>query len=139
MTEDSVRGAPPMNSVNKAARYKAVVWLGRSTTVSVVVIVVDSVAGGRWSNSIVPAIGVVRKRVSNSNGRLGISSLMKCTSAIRQMAYGAVPDALDEYLQMGALTARKSLQLFCKAIMELYGEAFLRKPTYTAWKNSAYH
>ncbi|GKD57212.1 hypothetical protein Tco_1290599 [Tanacetum coccineum] len=123
----------------KAARYKAVVWLGRSTTVSVVVIVVDSVAGGRWSNLIVPAIGVVRKRVPNSNGRLGISSLMKCTSAIRQMAYGAVPDALDEYLQMGALTARKSLQLFCKAIMELYGEAFLRKPTYTAWKNSAYH
>ncbi|GJZ23246.1 putative heat shock protein 70 family protein [Tanacetum coccineum] len=32
-------------------------------------------------------------------GRLGISSLMKCTSTIRQMAYGAIPDALDEYLQ----------------------------------------
>ncbi|GJY39198.1 hypothetical protein Tco_0425562 [Tanacetum coccineum] len=29
---------------------------------------------------------------------LSISSLMKYTSAIRQMAYGAVPDALDEYL-----------------------------------------
>ncbi|GJS67928.1 putative nuclease HARBI1 isoform X2 [Tanacetum coccineum] len=56
---------------------------------------------------------------------------MKCTSAIRQMAYGAVPDALDEYLQMGATTARDSLRLFCKAIMELYGEEFLRKPTYT--------
>ncbi|GJY63664.1 ALP1-like protein [Tanacetum coccineum] len=47
---------------------------------------------------------------------------MKCTSIIRQMAYGADPDALDEYLQMGATTARKSLLLFCKAIMELYGE-----------------
>ncbi|GKD24037.1 ALP1-like protein [Tanacetum coccineum] len=45
---------------------------------------------------------------------------MKCTSAIRQMAYRAVPDALDEYLQIGATTARKSLRLFCKAIMELY-------------------
>ncbi|GJV41651.1 reverse transcriptase domain-containing protein [Tanacetum coccineum] len=33
---------------------------------------------------------------------------MKCTFAIRQMAYGAVPDALDEYLQMGATTARWS-------------------------------
>ncbi|GKB72482.1 reverse transcriptase domain-containing protein [Tanacetum coccineum] len=37
--------------------------------------------------------------------RLGISSLMKCTSVILQMAYEAVPDALDEYLQMGATTA----------------------------------
>ncbi|GKA73760.1 ALP1-like protein [Tanacetum coccineum] len=64
----------------------------------------------------------------------------KCTSAILQMAYGAVPDALDEYLQMGATTARKSLQLFCKAIMELYGEQFLRKLTNTDMeKLYAYH
>nr|GEY04664.1 hypothetical protein [Tanacetum cinerariifolium] len=62
---------------------------------------------------------------------VGISSLMKCTFAIRQMAYEAFPDALNEYLQMGATTARKSLQMFCKAIMELYSEEFLRKPTYT--------
>ncbi|GKD76917.1 ALP1-like protein, partial [Tanacetum coccineum] len=41
-------------------------------------------------------------------GHLGISSLMKCTSAIRQMAYGAVPDSLDEYLQMGATKARRN-------------------------------
>nr|GEX05085.1 hypothetical protein [Tanacetum cinerariifolium] len=67
-------------------------------------------------------------------GRLGISLLMKCTIAIRQMAYRVNPDALDEYLKMGATTARKSLQLFCKAIMELYGEEFLRKPTYTDMK-----
>ncbi|GJS82237.1 ALP1-like protein [Tanacetum coccineum] len=50
------------------------------------------------------------------------------------MAYGAVPDALDEYLQMSATTASKCLQMFCKAIMELYGEEFLRKPTYTDMK-----
>ncbi|GJX63496.1 hypothetical protein Tco_0296396 [Tanacetum coccineum] len=39
---------------------------------------------------------------------------MKCTSAIRQIAYGAVPDSLDENLQMGATTARDSLRIFCK-------------------------
>ncbi|GKC21403.1 hypothetical protein Tco_1023553 [Tanacetum coccineum] len=33
-------------------------------------------------------------------GREGISSLLKCTSPIRQLAYGVVPDFLDEYLQM---------------------------------------
>ncbi|GKA82884.1 ALP1-like protein [Tanacetum coccineum] len=56
---------------------------------------------------------------------------MKCTFAIRQLAYGSVSDSLDEYLQMGETTARKSLQIFCKVIMNLYGEEFLRKPTYT--------
>ncbi|GKA31044.1 hypothetical protein Tco_0717349 [Tanacetum coccineum] len=32
-------------------------------------------------------------------GRTGISSLMKYSSAIRQLAYDNVSDALDEYLQ----------------------------------------
>ncbi|GKC61834.1 ALP1-like protein [Tanacetum coccineum] len=73
-------------------------------------------------------------------GQRSISALMKCTSAIRQMAYGAVPDSLDEYLQMGATTARDSLRIFCKVIMNLYGEEFLRKPTYTdIEKLYAYH
>ncbi|GJY50496.1 ALP1-like protein [Tanacetum coccineum] len=49
-------------------------------------------------------------------GKVGISSLMKCTFAIRQMAYRAVPDSLDEYLQMGATTARDSLRIFCKHV-----------------------
>nr|GEY88505.1 hypothetical protein [Tanacetum cinerariifolium] len=57
--------------------------------------------------------------------------LMKCTSVIHQLAYGCVPDSLDEYLHMGATTARKCLKNFCKVIMNLYGEEFLRKPTYT--------
>ncbi|GJV52790.1 ALP1-like protein [Tanacetum coccineum] len=61
---------------------------------------------------------------------------MKCTSAIRQMAYGAVPD----YLEMGATTARDSLRIFCMIIMNLYGEEFLRNPTYTDMeKLYAYH
>ncbi|GKA09343.1 hypothetical protein Tco_0688674 [Tanacetum coccineum] len=39
---------------------------------------------------------------------------MKCTSAIRQLAYDAVPNALDEYLQMGKATARVALKLLVK-------------------------
>nr|GEY12072.1 hypothetical protein [Tanacetum cinerariifolium] len=69
-----------------------------------------------------------------------ISTLMKYTFAIRQLAYGCVPDSLDEYLQMGATTTRKYLKNFCKVIMNLYGEEFLRKPTYTDMKKLyAYH
>ncbi|GJT89687.1 hypothetical protein Tco_1078532 [Tanacetum coccineum] len=48
-------------------------------------------------------------QTNDCTGKVGISSLMKYTSAICQMAYRAVPDALDEYLQMGATTARNSL------------------------------
>nr|GEU36673.1 hypothetical protein [Tanacetum cinerariifolium] len=32
-------------------------------------------------------------------GRLGFSPLLKCTLAIRQLAYGTSPDAFDEYLR----------------------------------------
>ncbi|GKE72019.1 ALP1-like protein [Tanacetum coccineum] len=41
---------------------------------------------------------------------------------------------------MGATTVRKCLQMFCKAIMELYDGEFLRKPSYTDMKKVyAYH
>ncbi|GJT84056.1 DNA/RNA polymerases superfamily protein [Tanacetum coccineum] len=56
---------------------------------------------------------------------------MKCISAIRQLTYDVVPDALDEYMQMGAKTFYDALQAFYKAIMDLYEYAFLRRPTYT--------
>ncbi|GJT03203.1 ALP1-like protein [Tanacetum coccineum] len=46
-------------------------------------------------------------------GQRSISALMKCTSAICQLAYGCVPDSLDEYLQMGATTSCDSLRIFC--------------------------
>nr|GEW63476.1 hypothetical protein [Tanacetum cinerariifolium] len=55
------------------------------------------------------------------------------------MAYGAVPDSLDEYLQMDAATARDSLQIFYKVIKNLYGKEFLRKPTYTDMKKLYVH
>ncbi|GJT06018.1 ALP1-like protein [Tanacetum coccineum] len=71
------------------------------------------------------------QQTNDCTRKVGISALMKCTFAIRQMAYEAVLDSLDEYLQMGATTARDALRIFCKVIMNLYGEEFLRKPTYT--------
>ncbi|GJV49941.1 hypothetical protein Tco_1440153 [Tanacetum coccineum] len=40
-------------------------------------------------------------------GRMSISALMKCTTAIRQMAYGSTPDAFDEYLQMRSRAAEE--------------------------------
>nr|GEW33393.1 hypothetical protein [Tanacetum cinerariifolium] len=64
-------------------------------------------------------------------GKLRIYPLMKCTSAIRQLAYNIVLDALDEYLQMGHATSRQSLEHFCRSIIHIFGPEFLRKPTIT--------
>ncbi|GJY91912.1 reverse transcriptase domain-containing protein [Tanacetum coccineum] len=54
---------------------------------------------------------------------------MKCTSAIRQLAYGTAPDAFDEYLQIAERTSRACLDNFTKCIHVLFAETFLRKPT----------
>ncbi|GKC87246.1 transcription elongation factor SPT6 [Tanacetum coccineum] len=62
-------------------------------------------------------------------GLKSFSVIMKCTSAIRQLAYGTTSDALDEYLQMGAHCARDCLDYFCMCVMNLYQPGFLRKPT----------
>ncbi|GJS06702.1 reverse transcriptase domain-containing protein [Tanacetum coccineum] len=60
-----------------------------------------------------------------------ISALVKCTSAIRQLAYAVVPDSLDEYLQIGEKTSRDCLMHFCNGVIELYDEEYLRRPTQT--------
>nr|GEW89494.1 hypothetical protein [Tanacetum cinerariifolium] len=64
-------------------------------------------------------------------GKASISALVKCTSAIRQLAYAAVPDSLDEYLQIGEKTSRDCLMHFCNGVIQLYGEEYLRRPTQT--------
>ncbi|GKD73558.1 hypothetical protein Tco_1331840 [Tanacetum coccineum] len=46
-------------------------------------------------------------------GKANISALVKCTFAVRQLAYDAVPDALDEYLQIRDKTSYDCLMAFC--------------------------
>ncbi|GJS67930.1 WAT1-related protein [Tanacetum coccineum] len=64
-------------------------------------------------------------------GREGVFLLLKCTFAIHQLAYGLVPDVLDEYLQMSEKTSRLSLDHFCNSVMAIFGPEYLRKPTTT--------
>ncbi|KAM0058406.1 hypothetical protein Hdeb2414_s0005g00169901 [Helianthus debilis subsp. tardiflorus] len=58
----------------------------------------------------------------------GFNTLQTCTAAIRQLAYGTVADALDEYLQMSARTMRECLYRFCHNVVKLYSKKYLRKP-----------
>ncbi|XP_047944804.1 uncharacterized protein LOC125191317 [Salvia hispanica] len=62
---------------------------------------------------------------SDCTGRIGLSTLQKCTSAIRQLAYAGPADMFDEYLQMGETTSLTVLRQFCKGIREVFGREFL--------------
>ncbi|GKE40849.1 putative nuclease HARBI1 [Tanacetum coccineum] len=66
-------------------------------------------------------------------GKAGIFSLVKCTSVVHQLAYGAIPDNLDEYLQIEDKTSRDCLMDFCNEVMELYGEEFFIDCTKWSW------
>ncbi|KAE9020623.1 hypothetical protein PR003_g13160 [Phytophthora rubi] len=65
----------------------------------------------------------------DATGKLGLSSLQKCTAAIRQLAYGMPADAVDEYVRIGESTAIKCLLRFCDAIIEVFGDEYLRAPS----------
>ena len=58
-------------------------------------------------------------------GRMGFTPLQKCTSTIRQLAYGTAPDAFDEYLHMSERSSRETLQKFCKWVIKLYAKEYL--------------
>ncbi|GJT41967.1 ALP1-like protein [Tanacetum coccineum] len=64
-------------------------------------------------------------------GRQAISGLLKCTSVIRQLAYGVQADFLDEYMQISERTSCTTLDHFCQAVMEIYGPEFLKKSAVT--------
>ncbi|GJW47020.1 RNA-directed DNA polymerase, eukaryota [Tanacetum coccineum] len=67
----------------------------------------------------------------DATGRNSIGSILKCTFAIRQMAYGTSPDAFDEYFQIAERTSRECLDHFTKCIHVLCYDKFLRRPTAT--------
>ncbi|KAL5741210.1 hypothetical protein ACOSP7_027942 [Xanthoceras sorbifolium] len=61
-------------------------------------------------------------------GRLGLSSLQKITSVFRMLAYGVQEDSTDEYIKIGESTIIESMKRFCRAVVEVFGERYLRSP-----------
>ncbi|XP_042467690.1 uncharacterized protein LOC122050887 [Zingiber officinale] len=61
-------------------------------------------------------------------GRLGLSSLQKITAVFRILAYGVPADATDEYIKIGESIAIESMKRFCRAVVEVFGEQYLRSP-----------
>ncbi|XP_062700579.1 uncharacterized protein LOC109407066 [Aedes albopictus] len=64
----------------------------------------------------------------NAAGKPGLSGIQKCAAAIRQLAYGTASDATDEYIQIGESTANEAMKEFCRTLLKLYREIFLRPP-----------
>ncbi|XP_042033653.1 uncharacterized protein LOC121780193 [Salvia splendens] len=65
----------------------------------------------------------------DASGRPGHTPIQKCTTAIRQLAYGGATDMFDEYLHIGETTTRECLMYFCQGVIEIYRERYLRKAT----------
>ncbi|XP_074378312.1 uncharacterized protein LOC141719843 [Apium graveolens] len=61
-------------------------------------------------------------------GVCGLSSLRKIIVALRMLAYGTTTDSVDEYIRIGESTAIESLKRFVKAIVEVFGPEYLRRP-----------
>ena len=62
-------------------------------------------------------------------GKVGFSPLLKCTAALRMLAYGTCADMFDENLQIAESTLIETLENFCKGIIECFGPNYLRRPT----------
>ncbi|XP_061999153.1 uncharacterized protein LOC133716457 [Rosa rugosa] len=62
-------------------------------------------------------------------GRLGFSPHQKLTCALRMLATACSADSLDESFRMPESTAIENLSRFCRTIVTIYQERYLRAPT----------
>ncbi|KAK3229014.1 hypothetical protein Dsin_000895 [Dipteronia sinensis] len=67
----------------------------------------------------------------DSVGRLSLSALQKITALFRMLAYGLPADATDEYIKIGKSTTIESLKRFCRAVVEIFADDYLRSPNTT--------
>ncbi|KAK1644019.1 hypothetical protein QYE76_061824 [Lolium multiflorum] len=62
-------------------------------------------------------------------GLVGFSSLQKCTVAMRMLAYRAPGDGADDYLRMAESIALDCFYRFCRTVIAVFGDFYLRSPT----------
>ncbi|XP_071683795.1 uncharacterized protein [Lolium perenne] len=82
-------------------------------------------------------------------GELGFSTIQKCTVA-RMLAYGIAGDTHDDYLRMTEYVTIDFMYRFCRAIVAVFGETYLRTPNvaetkcregfpWDAWQHDCMH
>ena len=60
--------------------------------------------------------------------KMGLSCLQKCTAALRIFAYGTSYDSTNEYIRISETTSAECTKHFCLAIIQIFGEVYLRSP-----------
>ncbi|TVU18572.1 hypothetical protein EJB05_34679, partial [Eragrostis curvula] len=68
------------------------------------------------------------RQKTNAAGVLGASPIQKVVAAFRMLAYGMSADSLDDYVRMGESTIIECLNHFVQAVVEVFGEEYLRAP-----------
>jgi hypothetical protein len=61
----------------------------------------------------------------NAVGQLGLYPIQKVASALRMLAYGGAANSNDKYIQIAKSTSLESLNFFCNAIIQIYGDKYL--------------
>ena len=61
-------------------------------------------------------------------GSLSLSALQKVTAVVRMLAYGVAADAVDDYVRIAESTSIESLKKFVQAIIDVFGNEYLRTP-----------
>ena len=64
----------------------------------------------------------------NAAHQHGLSCFQKVTAVFRMLTYGVAADATDEYVRIGESTTFESLRKFVKAVIEVFGNEYLRSP-----------
>jgi hypothetical protein len=62
-------------------------------------------------------------------GKMGLSALQKCVAAIRILVYGLPADAVDEYVRISESSTTVALNKFCRAVVAVFEDQYLRAPT----------
>ncbi|XP_023767353.2 uncharacterized protein LOC111915956 [Lactuca sativa] len=65
----------------------------------------------------------------DARGKRGFTGLQKCVAAIKLMAMGESPDSVHDYMRMYEKTARESLYLLARGVVETFGDQYLIKPS----------
>ncbi|RWR92880.1 putative nuclease HARBI1 [Cinnamomum micranthum f. kanehirae] len=64
----------------------------------------------------------------NCAGSLGLSAFQKVIAVVRMLAYGVAADAVDDYVRIAESTSIESLKKFVQAIIDVFGNEYLRTP-----------
>ncbi|KAL9999549.1 hypothetical protein Hdeb2414_s0474g00901421 [Helianthus debilis subsp. tardiflorus] len=75
------------------------------------------------SSDLAEASSLFFTQRESASHKVGFSGIQKCTTAIRQLAYGTASDAWDEYLRMSARMCRDSLEISVKVLYLCTGDA----------------